>query len=280
MSSGITLILDKGWRDDTVVRLIDQLAPGERPEIEAAARIITTVGGYFSGFGHEIDGGDIARAATEGVAEGAGWVKLIGDWPRKGVGPQANFTQEELSAAVAAAEAGGARVAIHTMARDVPSQAVTAGVHSIEHGLFLDESDLDLLGSRGGMWVPTVLRVETTLSQLGAESSGGQLLAEGLERTRRLLPLAIEAGVHVLAGSDLIGSPADVAAEAIRLLDYGLSPSHVVAAVSTEVFAATGRDAAFSPGVSADAVFFSANPVEDIGALSRPVKVLRRGKAV
>lgn len=192
----------------------------------------------------------------------------------------ANFTPEELATAVAVAEAGGARVAIHTMAREVPSQAVAAGVHSIEHGIFLEEADLAPLAARGGMWVPTVQRVEMTVADLGAESSGGRLLTEGLGRVRRLLPLALEAGVHVLAGTDLIGSPADVAAEAIRLGHYGMTPQQVVAAVSTSVFDATGRDSAFAPGTTADAVFFPANPVEDVAVLSHPALVMRCGELV
>ena len=32
-----------------------------------------------------------ASVAAVAAGEGAGWVKLIGDWPRKGVGPVANF---------------------------------------------------------------------------------------------------------------------------------------------------------------------------------------------
>ncbi|MGD2101361.1 MAG: amidohydrolase family protein [Acidimicrobiia bacterium] len=280
LTAGLTLILDKGWCDDTVVQLISQMPSGTRPDIEAAARIIATEGGYFGGFGHEIDGSEIDKTVRESAGEGAGWVKLIGDWPRRGVGPRANFTPDELATAVTAAEAGGARVAIHTMAREVPSQAVAAGVHSIEHGIFLEEADLAPLGSRGGMWVPTVQRVETTVADLGAESSGGRLLTEGLERIRRLLPLALEAGVHVLAGTDLIGSPAAVAAEAIRLGDYGLTSRQVVAAVSTSVFDATGRDSAFTPGTTANGVFFPANPVEDVAVLSHPALVMRRGELV
>lgn len=278
LASGVTLVLDKGWGDDTTIRLIDQLDPAERPDIEAAGRIITTEGGYFSGFGREIAGSEVAAAVSEAAAVARGWVKLIGDWPRRGVGPVANFTQDELAAAVSAAEAGGARLAIHTMAREVPSQAVAAGVHSIEHGLFLEEADIELLGSRGGMWVPTVLRVEATVGQLGPGSSGGRLLAEGLRRMRMLVPLAVEAGVHVLAGTDLIGSPADVAAEALRLRELGLDANGIVEAISNSAFAATGRDHEFSVGTPANAVFFSADPLEELDVLRHPRHVMRLGR--
>lgn len=278
LRAGVTLVLDKGWADDVTVRVISAIPAEERPAIEAAARIIAAPGGYYPEFALEIEREDIEQAVRQEAAAGAGWVKLIGDWPRRGVGPVANFTEDELHTAVRVAESVGARVAIHTMAREVPSRAVSAGVHSIEHGLFLTEDDLVVLGSRGGMWVPTLLRNEATLAQLGPDSSGGRLFAEGLRGLHRLLTLGVEAGVHVLAGTDLIGSPADVAAEAIRLGEYGLSASQVVHAVSYAGFLATGRDISFAPGTPADAVLFESNPVDELGVLRHPTHVVRLGR--
>ena len=278
LQAGVTLLLDKGWSDTTTVDVIRTVPRDQRPEIEAAARLLANEGGYYPGFGRRIDPSELAVAVEEEVRAAAGWVKLIGDWPRKGVGPQPNFSESELRRAVATAESLGARVAIHTMAHEVPSQAVSAGVHSIEHGLFLTVEDLGLLGGRRGMWVPTLLRNEVTLGQLGSESSGGRLFVEGLDNVRELLPQAVEAGVRVLAGTDLVGSPADVADEALALARYGLSNSQVVEAVSTSAFEATGRSARFQPGSNADAVFFSENPIDELGVLRHPKAVMRMGR--
>lgn len=278
LEAGVTLLLDKGWTDDTTVRVVDQVPREDRPEIEAAAKVIANIGGYYPGFALEIEPDQIEGAVRAQADAGAGWVKLSGDWPRRGVGPVGNFDEAELRIAVRAAAASGSKVAIHTMAPEVPSLAVAAGVQSIEHGLFLEEDDLGSLGARGGMWVPTILRCEATLAQLGAESSGGKLFHEGLERIARLLPLGIEAGVNVLAGTDLIGSPGDVAAEAMKLREYGLTNEQVVSAVSTSAFLATGRDASFEVGAPADAVLFPANPVEDLGVLQHPAHVVRLGR--
>ena len=279
LAAGVTLLLDKGWTDDVTIRVIDALPAGERPEIEAAARVLSAPNGYFPGFAKEVEPGDIEKAVADEASAGAGWVKLIGDWPRKGLGPVANFSESELRRAAKVAESMGARVAIHTMARDVPSMAVAAGVHSIEHGMFLTETDIAALGERGGMWVPTLRRNEATLAQLGAESSGGRLFLEGLARIENgLLPMAVEAGVRVLAGTDLAGSPADVAAEAKRLGEYGLGNADVVAAVSLNGFVATERDHDFSIGSAADAVLFAANPIDDVEVLAHPAHVMRHGR--
>ncbi|HEY6635259.1 MAG TPA: amidohydrolase family protein, partial [Acidimicrobiia bacterium] len=262
------------------IRLVDEMSPDERPEVEAAARIITTEGGYFPGFGVVANSTTLASAVEAEAAAGRGWVKLIGDWPRRGVGPVTNFDQTDLENVVGIAEAVGARVAIHAMARDTPTRAVAAGVHSIEHGLFLSEEDLGHLGARSGMWVPTLLRTEATAADLAPGSSGRRRLTEGLAGLRRLLPIAIEAGVMVLTGTDLIGAPRDVAAEALRLAEFGLNTSQVVAAVSTNGYLATGRDPGFTPGTTADAVLFSASPWQDLAVLAHPHLVVRRGRVL
>lgn len=280
LEAGVMLLLDKGWTDDVAVQAIDALSPDRRPDIEAAAKIIASVDGYFPGFAKEIDSSAVADEVATQAAAGRGWVKLIGDWPRKGVGPAANFDSAALEAAVAVAREAGSRVAIHTMAREVPSMAVAAGIDSIEHGLFLTPDDLGKLGERGGMWVPTVLRCEDTLAFLGENSSGGRLFAEGLENVKANLPIAVEAGVRVLAGTDLIGEPSDVAAEALRLGDYGLSPQAVLDSVSVSGLEATGRSADFAVGSPANAVLFEADPLVEPGVLAHPRTVVRLGRLV
>ncbi len=277
LAAGITLLLDKGWCDTTTIDLMAAVPESERPEIEAAAQMIAVNEGYYPNFAIEIDDSEIDSAVAKQAGMGAGWVKLIGDWPRRGRGPVANFTEDQLRRAVEIAGESGARVAIHTQAREVPSMAVAAGVHSIEHGLFLTDSDVAALAERGGMWVPTVLRIEETITQLGAESGGGRLLIEGLDNTRRLLPAAFEAGVRVLAGTDLVGTPANVASEAIKLGEYGLSNLQVVEAVTTAGFRATDRSSDFAIGAPADAVLFPDDPISDLEVLRHPTVVIRKG---
>lgn len=280
LSAGVTLLLDKGWCDKTVIDLMATMPEAERPEIEAAAQMIAVNEGYYPDFALEIDAFEIGSVIAEQAAMGAGWVKLIGDWPRRGRGPVANFTEDQLRRAVEIAGESGSRVAIHTQAREVPSMAVAAGVHSIEHGLFLTDDDVVALAARVGMWVPTVLRIEETITQIGVESSGGRLLTEGLANTRRLLPQAIEAGVNVLAGTDLVGTPANVANEAIKLGEYGLSNGQVVDAVARAGFSATGRNFEFAVGTQANAVLFPEDPISDLEVLNHPAVIVRKGVVV
>ncbi|HSO50493.1 MAG TPA: hypothetical protein VLS86_08085, partial [Acidimicrobiia bacterium] len=163
------------------------------------------------------------------------------------------------------------------MAREVPSMAVRAGVHSIEHGLFLTEADVIELGARGGIWVPTVLRMEAVIRQLGADSSGGRLIREGIENVASLLDTAVEDGVFLEAGTDLAVGTRAVAAEAVRLWELGMSPVRVVDAVSTAGLLATGRTGGFEFGSPANVVLYPENPVTDPRVLAHPKQVVRLG---
>lgn len=278
LRAGVGLIIDKGWMDLTTVQLIDKMPEAERPDIEAAGAILAVPGGFWDGFARIVPEAGMAEAVSTAADEGRGWVKLIGDWPRKGIGPLSNFTEGELAVAVAVAEAHGSRVAVHTMAREVPAMAVRAGVHSIEHGLFLDHDDLELLGARGGSWVPTVIQVESVIRQLGEESSGGRLLREGLERVRANLGPAVESRVRVLTGTDLAVGTDQVAREAIRLFQLGMPPRAVVEAASSSRLGPVSS--LFESGAPANAVLFAQDPLLDPNVLAHPVTIIRMGRIV
>lgn len=276
LDSGTFLVIDKGWCDDTAVMTLRAAPPHSVPDFEAAGRMIAVPEGYYVGFAVETDSDGLAEAVRSATNEGSGWVKLVGDWPRRGRGAVANFTPDDLRGAVEIAHAGGARVAIHTMAPDVPSAAVAAGVDSIEHGLFLTAEDLGTLAARAGAWVPTVRRMEAIVEMLGPESSGGRLVQDGLDNVRSLMG-RIPEGVNVLTGSDLAVPAGAIGSEVSRLVEYGLDPVRAVDAASETGRAYLGRPEGFTPGHAANAVFFDRDPYLDPAALADPVAVLWNG---
>lgn len=279
LEGGVFLVVDKGWCDSSVVATLTDAPPSEAPDFEGAARIVAVEGGYYPGFAEETDPAGLSEVIHQAAGDGNGWVKLVGDWPRKGRGALPNFEPEHLKTVVEVSHAAGVRVAIHTMAPEVASWAVAAGVDSIEHGLFLTPEDLEVLADRAGGWVPTILRCEALIEALGAESSGGKLLAAGLENVASLLREVPE-GVDVLAGTDLAVPSAAVGREATALIRHGLDPRRAVDAASTTAYSFTRRPAEFVVGAPADAVFFDRDPYEDPSALERPVAALRHGARV
>jgi imidazolonepropionase-like amidohydrolase len=276
LSGGTFMVIDKGWSDTTVVATLTSMSPTRAPDWEAAGRMLAVPDGYYPGFGVETDQAGLAAAVATAAVEGRGWVKLVGDWPRRGRGAAANFDRSDLETAVRVAHEGGARVAVHTMAPQVPTWAVQAGVDSIEHGLFLTPDDLSTLGHRGGGWVPTLSRMEGIADMLGEGSSGARLIRSGLDNVRSLLAEVPE-GVAVMAGTDMALAPGDVSEEVLRLVAYGLDRGRAVAAGSDTVRAYMGRPSAFSTGSVADAVFFAADPWANPETLREPIHVLRAG---
>lgn len=278
LSGGVFLCLDKGWSDDGVLQLLDSPL-ADRPGIRAAGTIIAGVGGYYPDSVLEVEPADLVAAVSDRDPRG-GWVKLIGDWPRRGLGAPPSFDVQALRAAVDAAHGIGARVAIHTMAPDTPSMAVAAGVDSIEHGLFLTDEDVRILGDRGGAWVPTVCQVEHVIETIGADRTGGRLLREGLDRVRSLAGTASESGVVILGGSDFGIPVGSIGEEAAGLTRYGFSHADAIAAVTTAAYDYVGEAQGFEEGLGADLVAFERHPLEHIDTLADPVFVMRRGRVL
>jgi imidazolonepropionase-like amidohydrolase len=275
---GVAICLDKGWADDTVLELVASGAI-RRPRVVAAGTMLRSADGYWDGFGRVVDDAGLV-AEVERMAPDRPWVKIVGDWPRRGRGALPNFGDEALAAAVVAAHRAGARVAVHTMAPGVASAAVRAGADSIEHGLFLDVDDLVALAARGGVWVPTVLRVEEVAATMKPGSSGAELLGRGLANLRKLLPLAAEIGVMVMSGSDLAVAPGRIGREVSALARFGLPVHAAVAGASEAGAAAVGLESGFRPGMPADLVAYDGDPVAEPSVLEHPVVVISSGVLV
>lgn len=279
LEAGVLLAADKGSKTDAPLLYLDE-RPEERPDIDMAGGIIATPGGYYEGFAEEVEDAQLAAAVARKAQTRAGWVKVIGDWPRPGKGALPNFSQDALAAAATRAHAYGKRVAIHTMAPETPGRAIRAGFDSIEHGLFLTDDDVALLGSRGGAWVPTIAAMEVLVQMLGPDSTGGRLLIDGLRRVRELLPGARSHGVVVLAGTDLSVPHGRVALEAERMVAYGVSAEDAFWSVTTAAYRYLRRPEPLTVGADADVVCLSGDPRRDITLLQNPQLAMRRGVIV
>lgn len=115
---------------------------------------------------------------------------------------------------------------------------------------------------------------------LGESSSGGRVLTAGLENTASLLGFALDAGVAILAGTDLAVGHGEVAKEAVRLTEYGLSAAQAVNAASQAAYDYLGVESGFAVGRVADAVLFAGDPSDDIGLLFEPQLIMRAGRTI
>ncbi len=276
LGAGVLLTLDKGTMDPATVEVTLGIGEADRPEVQLAGRFLAVPEGYYADLAIELDPSCLDEAIASYGPAAAQWVKLIGDWPRRGAGAVPNFDEAALRRGVEAAHRSGRRVAIHTAAPETPGMAVRAGVDSIEHGLFMTEDDVAELGARNGAWVPTILAMEALSEAMRPGSTGAALVAEGLANLRRLLPGAMEAGVVVMAGTDLALAYEDLAREGMALFEYGLSEDDAVTALTEGPRRFLGAGS-FLAGNCADFVLVA---YRTLAALAEPRLVVRCGNVV
>ncbi|MCX6621994.1 MAG: amidohydrolase family protein, partial [Acidobacteria bacterium] len=138
LAAGVTTVRDCGADDFLVLALRDAVRSGEfaGPRILAGGRPVTTTAGHvYSGWG--VDGAvEIREAVRTLAARGVDFVKLIvsGGTTTPGTNiTHAQYTLEEVRAAVEEAHRLGLTVAAHAISTDSIHLAAEAGVDTIEH---------------------------------------------------------------------------------------------------------------------------------------------------
>ena len=113
-------------------------------------------GGELMGIGFIADGRDEVLTATrEDLRAGASQIKVMaGGGAASAYDPLdvAQYTLDEMKAAVEAADDWGTYVTVHAYTPKAVRRAVEAGVRCIEHGQLLDEPTMKLLGEKG-IWL-------------------------------------------------------------------------------------------------------------------------------
>jgi imidazolonepropionase-like amidohydrolase len=293
--AGVTTVRDLGGREyvELAVRRAIQDGLSDGPRIVAAGRPVCMTGGHGHWLAREADGPDDARRAVrEQLKAGADVIKLIatGGVMTPGVEPGSpQLTFEEMRAAIEEARRAGRRTAAHAMASTGISDAIAAGITSIEHGIYLTEEIVAHMRRDGTFLVPT-------LNAPAAIASGG--LAAGIpdfmvRKSEAVVPahvasfqLAHRAGVRIAAGADS-GTPLNfhgsLLPELALMVKYGMTPLEAIRAATVTAAdclglgEVTGRVA---PGYVADLIAVAGDPAERIEALTDLRLVLTRGRTL
>lgn len=279
---------------DVALRPLAEWAPGLAPRMRAAgvfvspqlgdsvladpalAPLATLAGGVTST-------SDLAYLTRVNLSRGVDVVKTRAN-PRAGLAEQDPtelvYDQEQISAIVSAA--GKAGVLCHAYSREGIDGAVRAGVRSIEHGVFVGESTLDLMRRRGTFFTPT------TAAIAGLSTSTNPVLAARGREYMPVLQAAIREaharGVTVVAGTDSFGTAVDPIGREVRLLvEAGLTPLDALRGATTHAADLLGwskKVGRLAAGYAADLVVSDSNPLEDGGALENLKLVVAQGAVV
>jgi len=197
------------------------------------------------------------------------------------------FSEEELRAIVAEANRAERIVAAHCHGKPGIMAALRAGVHTIEHGSYLDEEAADLMLETGAMLVPTrfvvaeLLGMEETLPRYAYEKA--MMVAD---RHAQALKLAVAKGIPIAAGCDIfVSGPAYGmnSREISHLVDAGMTPLEAIEAATANGPATLGpqapRSGILANGYDADVIAVDFDPLADPGRWGDPARVTHVWKA-
>lgn len=262
LRAGVTSVRDAGGADAGLRDAVrDGLLVG--PRLAISIEIID---------GDSVTGADdMRRRVREVVAAGATWVKLAatrGVMGPEGTELEATLDADELRAAVAEASAGGARVMVHAWGGPAVTDAIAAGVASIEHAIFLTEEQAQAAVAADVTIVPT-LEVYREVHALALAGALPDFVVERTERVARAHPesvrMARAAGVRIALGSDF-ASPDQHGRnleEIAALAEAGLGIEGALVAATRAgagLLAETGVRGAIEPGAVFDAVVLGREP--------------------
>jgi imidazolonepropionase-like amidohydrolase len=228
LEAGVTFVRDLTGADRGLRDALDRgLVAG--PRLQISVTLICQTGGhgdgYLSGSGIEasltpqfpgrpkfvVDGPEAMRhVVRETLRAGADWIKLAttGGLVSEHDQPLVpELTAEEIAVAVFEAGRKGKGVAAHAYGGEGLTNAVKAGVRSIEHGGFLTEEQAALMAERGCFLVPTLSAMRDCLrwAQEGSltPTQCQKVLGLGLD-LGRCVQIAKEYGVPLASGTDYI----------------------------------------------------------------------------
>ena len=207
----------------------------------------------------------------------------VGDDPKN-----VAFSPDELAEAVAEARRHGVPVAAHAHANAGINQAIEAGVRSIEHGTYLDETSIALMVQYGTFYVPTIYVGDyyAGTDKLLAQDKNDDVYLSYRDEWLARIGEAHRAGVKVVVGSDLGGyniDPRAYAREIAVLTEAGFSPMSAIKAatsVAAEMLQWQELTGSIQAGRWADLIAVEGNPLTDLSRLEDPSFVMKGGDLI
>ena len=284
--AGFTTVRDVGGRAhlEFALRRAAQEGLIRTPRLVLAGKIVsmTTAGASsWAGMYRQADGvREVVKAVREQAAAGADVIKIMATGAVLAPGHErptsAQFTSEELRAAVETAHALGLRVAAHAHGIVGIGRAVEAGVDTIEHGTHLHEDPgvAREMAARGVFLVPTLKALARIADGPGVPEDMRAKAHERQSDRDRTFRMALELGVPIAMGTDAatpFNRHGENAEELELMVSLGMSPVAAIAASSGMGARAIARDdvGILAPGKLADIVVWRGMPHEDIRALQR-----------
>jgi len=280
LASGVTTIRDAGGIDLGVKTALERgMIRGPRALI--AITVLSQTGGHVDGWNVHgdqqrlmiphpgrpdtvVDGvEDMRKRVREVLRAGADTIKVCAsggvmstrDDPR-----HSQFSLEELTVCVEEARAAGKDVLAHAQGAAGIKNALRAGVHSIEHGIFIDDECIELFLQTGAWLVPTLLAPAALIESIDA---GMRVTPEMEAKARAVVDIhlaaiakAHAAGVRIAMGTDAGVFPHGQAPRELAfMMRAGMTAQEALVAATSaaaEMLRLQDEVGALTPGKAAD----------------------------
>ena len=289
---GFTTVRDAGGADWGLAQAIQQ-GHAVGPRLRYCGQAISQTGGHgdmrepgdvvhdvchcAAGLGRIADGVAAVRTACrDEIRKGATHIKIMASGGVSSTTDRVDSTQfsmEELRASVEEAEAANIYVMAHAYTARAINRALEAGIRSIEHGNYLDQSSCDLFKQHEAYFVPTLATYFALPKEglaAGLHPSMVAKIGDTLDRGLEALELAHNSGVSIAYGTDLLGEM-----QKWQLHEFALRRE--VVGIANALRSATsdaarllnmeGQVGTLAPGAFADVLLLDQDPLEVLDTL-------------
>jgi imidazolonepropionase-like amidohydrolase len=280
LNAGFTTIQSLGDAADKDLR--DWIATQGLP----GARLITSLQPIQNG-----DPSHLRALVQQRKEQGADVIKIFASGSIRDGGQQ-SLTDEQLAAVCGEAKRLGLRSVVHAHSAASVRAATLAGCTQIEHGVFVTQSELDLMAEKGTYFDPQCSLVFRNYLDNREKYDGiGNYNADGFAAMERALPLAAEAirkavktpKLKMVYGTDAVAGAHGRNAEDLvcRVQTSGQKPMDAIISATSLNAEAMGLGASIgtlAAGMDADIIAVDGDPTKNITALRDVSFVMKGGK--
>jgi imidazolonepropionase-like amidohydrolase len=232
--------------------------------------------------------GEVLQAARENLRRGATQIKIaVGGGVASYADPLdvTQYTDDEIHAAVEAAQNWGTYVAAHVYNSEGIRRAVDNGVRSIEHANLVDRETLKYMKEKGAWLSPQVLVFQSEIRGLTPDQQAKQRQArDGIDS---MMKMAREVGFeNIVFGADIVTNLDALAriGEELTLRTRWFTPVEILRQATSkagELLALSGPRNPYGTvgvirsGAVADILVVDGDPLEDISVLANPSRNMR-----